>query len=172
MMRTFTQHLRHISLGLAFAFVLLANPARADEGGVSFWAPGQFGSLAAVPSEPGWSLPLSYYHAFADADASKNFIRGGKLTAGINATADLVFAFPTYTFAQPVLGGQAAISMGWAVGRTKGEAAIGVAGPRGNTFGSSQSDTASGGSDIYGLGTLKWNDGNNNFIAYGMFGIP
>ena len=28
--------------------------ARADEGGVSFWIPGLYGSLAAVPGTPGW----------------------------------------------------------------------------------------------------------------------
>jgi hypothetical protein len=28
----------------------------ADEGGVSFWLPGLFGSLAAVPQQPGWAL--------------------------------------------------------------------------------------------------------------------
>ena len=35
----------------------------ADEGGVSFWLPGLFGSLAAVPqAAPGWSLlTFSYY---------------------------------------------------------------------------------------------------------------
>jgi hypothetical protein len=30
--------------------------AAADEGGVSFWLPGLFGSLAAVPQQPGFSL--------------------------------------------------------------------------------------------------------------------
>jgi hypothetical protein len=28
----------------------------ADEHGVSFWIPGFFGSLAATPQQPGWSL--------------------------------------------------------------------------------------------------------------------
>lgn len=27
---------------------------------MSFWLPGQFGSLASVPSQPGWSLPISW----------------------------------------------------------------------------------------------------------------
>ena len=35
----------------------------ADEGGASFWLPGQYGSLAAVPAEPGWLLPIIYYHS-------------------------------------------------------------------------------------------------------------
>jgi hypothetical protein len=35
----------------------------ADEGGVSFWIPGFYGSLAATPQEPGWSIAAVYYHA-------------------------------------------------------------------------------------------------------------
>ena len=35
---------------------------RADEGGVGSWLPGSFGSLAATPLQPGWSLGLIYYH--------------------------------------------------------------------------------------------------------------
>jgi len=30
----------------------------ADEGGVGFWFPGLFGSLAAVPQVPGWALGI------------------------------------------------------------------------------------------------------------------
>jgi hypothetical protein len=36
--------------------------ALADEGGVSFRLPGIFGSLAAAPQQPGWSLATIYYH--------------------------------------------------------------------------------------------------------------
>jgi hypothetical protein len=38
------------------ALMALPTIARADEGGVSFWIPGFFGSLAAAPQQPGWSL--------------------------------------------------------------------------------------------------------------------
>src|SRR5262249_41444887 len=44
------------------ALACLAGAARADEGGVSFWLPGFFGSLAAAPLQPGWSLTNIYYH--------------------------------------------------------------------------------------------------------------
>ncbi len=36
-----------------------ARSAAADEGGVSFWLPGQFSSFASVPSDPGWTLSLT-----------------------------------------------------------------------------------------------------------------
>jgi len=35
------------------ALACLASGAKADEGGVSFWLPGFFGSLAAAPQQPG-----------------------------------------------------------------------------------------------------------------------
>jgi hypothetical protein len=151
---------------------LVAFPVLADEGGASFWAPGQFGSFSAVPGEPGWAIPVVYYHVSADAGASKNFIVGGNLTAGIDAKADLLFFFPTYTFTQPVLGGQAAFGVGWAAGHMRGTAEVTIAGRQGNTITATRTDTVSGGSDLYGLGTLKWHDGNNNYLAYTMFGAP
>ena len=43
--------------------------AFADEGGVSFWLPGFFGSLAAAPQQPGWSLTSIYYHTSVSAGA-------------------------------------------------------------------------------------------------------
>ena len=43
--------------------------ASADEGGVSFWIPGLFGSLAATPQQPGWALANIYYHTSVSAGA-------------------------------------------------------------------------------------------------------
>ena len=47
----------------ARVFAALASCARADQCGVAFWWAGQFASLAAVPSAPGWSLVTSPYYA-------------------------------------------------------------------------------------------------------------
>ena len=41
---------------LALANLSAISEVRADEGGVSFWLPGIYGSLAATPQQPGWSL--------------------------------------------------------------------------------------------------------------------
>ena len=59
--RTSRAHLtRRISTGaLAAALALVSQASLADEGGVSFWIPGFFGSLAAAPQQPGWSLVTS-----------------------------------------------------------------------------------------------------------------
>src|SRR5262245_56845102 len=102
---------------LAAASVLFSQAARADEGGVSFWIPGFFGSLAAAPMQPGWSLTSFYYHtsvsAGADVAAAREFQLGripvnitASVDASLQARADLGLLLPTYTFATPAFGGQ------------------------------------------------------------------
>src|SRR5262245_53718653 len=89
--------------------------AAADEGGVSFWLPGFFGSLAAAPAQPGWSLTSIYYHTSVSAGAevarAREFQIGripitatANVSASLDARADLALAMPTYTFATPVFG--------------------------------------------------------------------
>ena len=36
--------------------------AKADQGGLSYWLPGTFGSLAAAPGVPGWAYSTIYLH--------------------------------------------------------------------------------------------------------------
>ena len=171
-MKTAKQRLAQHVLAASVVLLFGAGVVRADEGGVSFWAPGQFSSFSAVPGEPGWAVPVVYLHASADAGGSKSFIIGGNLAAGIDAKVDLLFFFPTYTFKEPVLGGQAAFGVGWAAGHVQASAEVSVTGSLGNTTSARRTDTLTGGSDLYGLGTLKWNDGNHNYLAYAMFGAP
>ena len=110
------------------AFVVVPQRAVADEGGVSFWLPGLFGSLAAIPVQPGLSGAMIYYHttvsAGGDVSAAREAEIGGSgvtvkanLNANLNANADLALFVPSYTFATPVLGGQAAVSLMAVYGR-------------------------------------------------------
>src|SRR5215468_8904666 len=48
---------------------LMPATARSDEGGVSFWLPGLYGSLAATPVGPGWFYESFYYHWTGNAGA-------------------------------------------------------------------------------------------------------
>ena len=104
------------------ALVLCPEISRADESGISFWLPGQYGSLAAVPQTPGWALGAIYYHTSVTASgaaAAAREIQVGRFSPTVNVNlnlnlsgqADLVFLAPSYTFAQPVLGGQLAVSL-------------------------------------------------------------
>src|SRR5215467_1117370 len=105
---------------IAAAIAILPAAARADEGGVSFWLPGIFGSLAAVPLQPGWTVNETYYHwqgqAGADVAAAREILIGRfnptvtlNLSGNLMALADMVFSTAIYTFEQPVLGGQASV---------------------------------------------------------------
>ena len=95
---------------LAVGIVMSAALAKADEGGVSFWIPGFFGSLAAAPQQPGWALTSVYYHtsvsAGADVARAREFETGrisltatANVSASLAARGDLGIALPTYTFA-------------------------------------------------------------------------
>ena len=156
----------------AVCALLWSATASADEGGASFWLPGSFGSLAAVPAEPGWSLGAVYYHSSIGANGSKDFEIGGRIVAGLDARADLLFLVPTYTFATPVLGGQAALSLTGIVGRVHASVNATLSGPGGAAVTANSADSVTGGGDLFPQGTLKWNDGNNNFLVYTMAGIP
>jgi hypothetical protein len=52
------------------ASTAIPQTATADEGGVSFWLAGLFGSLAAAPQQPGWSFADIYYHGHSDSSCS------------------------------------------------------------------------------------------------------
>lgn len=154
------------------AFCTAVGGVQADEGGVSFWLPGQFGSFAAAPGTPGFSMPVIYYHSSVDASGSRNFIVGGQLVAGLDAKADLVFFVPTYVFKEPVLGGQASLGMAWAAGRTTARVDATLTGPGGNAIELSRRDSVTGGSDLYPNASLKWNQGVHNWMVYSMADIP
>jgi hypothetical protein len=52
-----------------------ASTSRADEGGVSFWRPGTYGSLSAIPAVPGWSFLTFNYYDSVSASKDVGFVR-------------------------------------------------------------------------------------------------
>jgi hypothetical protein len=156
--------------GLLAAFAPAS--ALADNGGVSFWLPGTFGSLAAAPGVPGWAYSTIYLHAQQSAGADKNFVRGGSVVVGLNARADAIVQGLTYTFATPVLGGQAAVSVLGAPGNLDVGIDATLTGPRGNTISGTASDSRTTFADVFYQGSLKWNQGVNNEMVYVSGNIP
>src|SRR5262245_33963671 len=82
----------------AFAFVisvlLSTNNSWADEGGVSFWLPGLYGSLAAVPGQPGFSFATFNYYTSVSAGADVSRAREIQIgrfnpTLSVNLNANL-----------------------------------------------------------------------------------
>jgi hypothetical protein len=159
------------ALSAFFLFGLTPN-ARADEGGISFWLPGNFGSLAAAPATPGWSWATIYLHSEVASGAGAQFPRGGQIDVGINGRVNLAVFGPTYTFATPVFGAQAAVSLFGIGGQSVASAATVLTGPMGNTVSLNRTDDLTSIGDLIPEFTLKWNQGVNNFMVYGMGDIP
>jgi hypothetical protein len=165
---------------------LMPGASFADEGGVSFWLPGFFGSLAAAPATPGWLLNTFYYHtsvsAGADVARAREITIGRfnptlnlNLSASLSADADIAWINPVYVFASPVLGGQFAVGLAGLVGRTSTSVSGTVTAsiPPFNFIRSdSITDSVTGVGDLYPQVSLKWNHGVNNFMIYGTGDIP
>ena len=166
--------------------VIAAGSVRAAEGGITLWLPGTFGSLAAVPQVPGWSLGVVYIHpssgASGDVAAAREFTIGRfnrsinlDLNLNLAARADMMAVAPTYTFATPVFGGQLGVSLMGVYGRPVGSldgTLTAVAGPLVVTRTGSIDDARTAFGDLYPQFTLRWNQGVNNFMVYGFGDIP
>lgn len=159
-------------MGIAAIAASLSSQAKADEGGVSFWLPGQFGSLIAIPGEPGWSATALFYHSSVNSASGKSFPQGGVIRAGIGGDADVMGFGPGYTFDTTILGGRPSLSVLGLVGHSKASVDASFVGPGGNQITGRRTDTLSSYGDLYPLATLKWNSGVNNFMVYSMGDIP
>jgi hypothetical protein len=181
-----------MSAGAVAALLALpAQIARADESGVSFWVPGFFGSLAATPTTPGFSMTSIYWHDSVSAGANvaraREFQIGnvpvnftGNVSATVNANVDLGLLIGTYTFATPVLGAQVSVALLASYGSNSASLAGSLmgtlTGPGGGTSSFSRFDTIN--SDIIAFGDLipfyqmKWNAGVNNFMTYVTGDMP
>jgi hypothetical protein len=172
---------------VALAMTGALQPSLADEGGVSFWVPGIYASLAAVPLQPGWTVNETYYHwqgqGGADVAAAREITIGRfnptvtlNLSGNLMALADLVFGTALYTFEQPVLGGQASLGLLAAYGRT--DATVNatlsgtVAGFPFGPFTRQDFGEAVGFGDLYPQATLRWNQGVHNYMLYATGDIP
>jgi len=191
---TFRQRSASAGLRRAFPAAALAIAAllattgtsRADENGISFWIPGFYGSLAATPQQPGFSLASVYYHT--DVSGSGNIALSRQISIGqfdptlnasvnanVRARADLGMLIPSYVFATPFLGGQAAISLLGMYGRNdtslNGTFSGTLAGiPFARSFALEQ--TAIGFGDLVPNFAVRWNAGTNNYMVYLTGDIP
>ncbi len=181
-----------VSIGMLAlgAAVSASGAVRADEGGVSFWVPGFFGSLAATPQQPGWSFAGIYYHTSVSAGGDVSLAREvqlgrvpvnltATLNASLNSTGDIGFLIPSYVFETKVLGAQPSVSLLVPYGHVSTSLAGTLSGSLATPFGSipflrsdSISDSVTGFGDLIPQFALRWNAGVNNYMAYVTGDIP
>jgi hypothetical protein len=189
--RGFYERCRKSLRPIAVSFVVTAiacstSISLADEGGVSFWIPGLYGSLAAAPHVPGWAIGFVGFYSPVSAGGNVAAARqvtinkfsttiNVNLNAALKGNASLVLVNPTYVFATPVFGGQFALSMAGAYGRSIAElngTLTATAGPLTVTRQGVIEDGRDVFSDLYPQATLRWNNGANNWMTYMMGDIP
>ena len=170
------------------ALVLLLCPvaSHADQGGGSFWFPGQFASLAAVQQTPGWALSVNYYHsnvaAAGSAAAARQILAGG-IPANVNVSlnlsligrADLVGLAPTYTFATQLLGGQLVAGIAGQYGKAAASIVgtlTAIAGPMVVTRSGVLEGSLFSYGDLAPFVELLWSHGVNNYMTYATGNIP
>ncbi len=159
--------LSKFAAGGLIVLLLGVSPAQADEGGVSFWLPGQYASFAAIAPEPGFSMPLVTYYYSGDAPGDQLIDKGKEVRLGIDARYLGQFIIPTYSPDAEVLGGRAAFSLATIVAKSdvSADAVLGsVAG--------SASEDVTGFGDLYPTAQLFWNNGVDNWMAYVTGAIP
>jgi len=166
--RTLKLGFRRTSASIAVVATSIASApiaSFADEGGVSFWYPGTYGSLAALPQQPGWSVSVTHYHATVSARG----LSGGTFAAASNYNehTDQVLFGSTYVFATPFLGAQASVGMSSLYGRDHVTLTTESLASSNNI-----SDSATGFGDLYPVFSLRWNQDVNNLMAYVTGDIP
>lgn len=173
--------------------LLVSTPktAHSDEGGVSFWLPGIYGSLAATPQQPGWAFTTFNYFtsvsAGADVARAREFEIGqfpvtltGTVNLSLHSTVDIQAFVPTYVFATPFLGAQASLGMmalyGGNTTSVNGTLSGTIIGPGGGMIpfmrSVSISDSVTGFGDLYPQFAVRWNAGVNNYMVYMTGDIP
>lgn len=162
----------HAVVAVAIGLCISARYALADEGGVSFWLPGQYGSLAAAPATPGWALAIMYVHPDSRAGAGQDIPRGGRVDLGVEGSGDLLVLGPSYTFSKPLLGGTATASLFADGGRTVGSVSASLTGANGAMTSGFHSESLTAIGDLIPLLSLAWNQGVHNFSTYVTGDIP
>jgi hypothetical protein len=173
------------------AFAIVASTTTmslADEDGTSFWIPGFFGSLAAVPQQPGWSLASILYNT--NVSASGNAAVAREITIGqfnptininvnasVHADATIGFVAPSYVFATPFLGGQASAALLFGYGNNDTSlnataTATSTVVPGSITRSIALEQDTTGFTDLIPQFADRWNAGVNNYMVYLTGDIP
>lgn len=150
----------------AVAAFFAAAPAEAAEGGASFYLLGSGGPGAAIlPPLPGLFFDNQFYVYDGKAGGNRQFVVGGNLVAGLEATIIADFGTVLWVPTTNFLGGTLAIGGAVPVGDVSIDVSAILTGPLGNSFNVSRSDDAFIIGDPIALAELGWNLGGNFHLA-------
>lgn len=167
-MRGASRFVRTLLAATAFANSTIAD---ADEGGVPFWFSGQYASLAAIAPTPGWTVTLLPYYYSGSADRSRTFPRGDTLVTGVDSHVGLLNTQFAYAWDAKLFGGVPMIGLSWGAGNNGTSANLLVSLPSASPQ-AAVSDSVNGGTDLYPIATLSWDNGNDNWMVYLTADIP
>ena len=142
------------------------NEVHADEGGASFWVPGQYAAnLAATPPSPGGAIPLTLYYYSGRAPDSASSASGAAVAPGTRSQTWQLSATPTYAPEAKVLGGQLALMLSVGVGSNATQLdQVAPSGP--------ESQSVWGLTDLAPAATLGWQSGADSWMVYVTGNVP
>lgn len=161
-------------LVIALAAACAAAPAAASEGGASLYLLGSGGPGAAVlPPVEGVFFDSTFYWYDGSVEASREFVIGGNVVAGLDATIAADFLTALWVPSTNVLGGTLAIGTTIPAGLPDVTASAVLTGPGGGTIGVSREDDAFVIGDPVINAQLGWNVGGNSHVALStMINVP
>ncbi len=150
-----------------------ASQAVATEGGASVYLLGSGGPGAAVmPPVKGVFLDNEVYYYDGSAHGSKQFVVGGNVVAGLNATILADFATVLWVPTTNLLGGTLAVGGALPFGQPDVTVSAVVTGPLGGQIGVSRSDDAFVIGDPIATAALGWGTGKTHVQLSTMLNIP
>lgn len=157
--------------GAALAFV--AGHAEASEGGASVYLLGSGGPGAAVvpPIEGVFLLDTQYYYS-GEASAGREFVIGGNVVAGLDATVNANFATVLWVPTTDLAGGTLAVGLALPIGGPDVEVSATLTGPGGRQIERSKSDSAFVMGDPLVTAIWGWKSGKTNIAASTLINVP
>lgn len=160
-------------LAAAAATAIAGAPARASEGGASFYLLGSGGPGAAVlPPVRGIFLDSTFYYYDGSAGGSRQFPLGGNIVAGLDATIAANFTTLLWVPSTDVLGGTLAVGAAVAVGRPDVNVDVILTGPGGGQTSISRQDAATIFGDPILAAQLGWMVSGVHLTASTTVNVP
>lgn len=151
---------------LVAAIALLPSEAHASEGGASFYLLGSGGPGAALlPPIEGIFFDNTYYHYHGEAKGERQFLVGGNLVAGLEATIDADFATIAWVPTKDFAGGTLMVGGAFAVGRPDIQVEAVISGPGGGQVTISAEDNAWIIADPVLTAEVSWPVAKNTHLA-------